>query len=67
MYAAFLFRYFDENGDGFITLTEFGNVLGALGQSPSEDELQCMMRGYDDDKNGFATAGASLFASSSTS
>jgi Ca2+-binding EF-hand superfamily protein len=33
------FALFDKNNDGKITAKELGEVLGFLGQTPSEDEL----------------------------
>lgn len=46
------FRMFDTDRDGAISLAELGTVLKALGQSPTEEELQLMMNSVDTDQNG---------------
>lgn len=43
---------FDKNGDGMISLEEFRQVLRALGQEPTDDELQMMMKSVDTDQSG---------------
>ena len=47
-----VFSMFDKDGDGTITLSEFGSVMKALGQEPTEDELRIMMDSVDTDQNG---------------
>ncbi|URE21501.1 hypothetical protein MUK42_10586 [Musa troglodytarum] len=46
------FCLFDKDGDGCITLEELGTVIKSLGQNPSEEELQEMIREVDSDGNG---------------
>lgn len=46
------FSMFDKDGDGTITLGELASVLRALGQKPTDDELQIMMNSVDVDQNG---------------
>ncbi|XP_072976911.1 calmodulin-1 [Typha angustifolia] len=46
------FLLFDKDGDGCITVEELGTVIRSLGQNPSEEELQDMMREVDADGNG---------------
>ncbi|CAL9757584.1 unnamed protein product, partial [Musa acuminata subsp. burmannicoides] len=46
------FCLFDKDGDGCITLEELGTVIKSLGQDPSEEELQEMIREVDSDGNG---------------
>ncbi len=36
------FHLFDKNGDGFITANDIGTVMRALGQNPTEAEIQDM-------------------------
>ena len=47
-----LFDYFDRNKDGEITLGELGEVLRALGENPTEEELGEIMIQIDGDKFG---------------
>uniref|UniRef100_A0A8C4T403 EF-hand domain-containing protein n=2 Tax=Erpetoichthys calabaricus TaxID=27687 RepID=A0A8C4T403_ERPCA len=46
------FALFDKDGDGTITSKELGTVMRALGQNPSEAELQDMINEVDADSNG---------------
>lgn len=46
------FAVFDKDGDGTITVDELALVMQALGQQPTEDELQAMMESVDADQNG---------------
>lgn len=47
------FRYFDKNGDGKISATELGQVLGSLGIQSTHSELETMVREVDSDGDGF--------------
>lgn len=44
--------YHPQDGGGTITLKELGAVFESLGQKPSEEELEDMMKEIDDDNNG---------------
>ena len=46
------FQLFDKDGDGTISVAELGTVLRALGQNPSDKELQEMISEVDEDGNG---------------
>ncbi|RCV36347.1 hypothetical protein SEVIR_7G321500v4 [Setaria viridis] len=46
------FSLFDKDGDGTITSKELGTVMRSLGQSPSEEELQEMVKEVDADGSG---------------
>ncbi|XP_058079389.1 probable calcium-binding protein CML27 [Magnolia sinica] len=48
-----VFNRFDANGDGKISAVELGDVLRALGSSPSDDELRRIMDEIDSDGDGF--------------
>ncbi|KAI9481501.1 MAG: calmodulin [Benjaminiella poitrasii] len=46
------FALFDKNGDGKIDATEIGQVMRSLGQNPSDQELNDMIKDVDVDNNG---------------
>ena len=46
------FQLFDKDGNGMIEAKELADVLNALGQSPSEEDIDKMIREIDGDKNG---------------
>ncbi|KAG8793855.1 hypothetical protein FRC12_001304 [Ceratobasidium sp. 428] len=46
------FSLFDKDGDGTISPEELGTIMRSLGQKPSEDELQVIIKRVDLDCNG---------------
>ncbi|XP_052805683.1 calmodulin-A-like isoform X2 [Mya arenaria] len=46
------FKLFDKDGDGSITAEELGTVMRNLGQFPSSDELNMMLKEIDIDGDG---------------
>uniref|UniRef100_A0A4X2KIZ1 EF-hand domain-containing protein n=2 Tax=Vombatus ursinus TaxID=29139 RepID=A0A4X2KIZ1_VOMUR len=46
------FSLFDKDGDGYITTKEVGTIMRALGQTPTEAELQEIMNEVDASGNG---------------
>lgn len=46
-----IFKRFDANGDGKISLSELSDALRALG-SVSDDEIRAMLSDIDSDKDG---------------
>lgn len=46
------FKLFDDNNDDMIPLSELGTVMRALGQNPTEDELDEYAKEFDPDGNG---------------
>ncbi|KAK7319162.1 hypothetical protein RJT34_03880 [Clitoria ternatea] len=49
-----VFKRFDQNGDGQISLSEFADAVKVLGLT-SMDEVQCRMAEIDKDGDGFIT------------
>ena len=47
-----LFDYFDNDKDGLLTMGQLGEVLRALGENPTEKELEKMIIQIDGDKFG---------------
>jgi calcium-binding protein CML len=47
-----VFKKFDVNGDGKISASELGSIMGSLGQPTSEQELNNMIREVDGDGDG---------------
>lgn len=43
------FKVFDKDGNGFITTSELGTIMVALGQRPSLQELEALINGIDSD------------------
>ncbi|XP_028798453.1 probable calcium-binding protein CML25 [Neltuma alba] len=48
-----VFKRFDVNGDGKISASELGSILGSLGEPATEEELNNMIREVDADGDGF--------------
>ena len=48
-----VFKKFDVNGDGKISSSELGAIMGSLGQPSTEDELEKMIKEVDADGDGF--------------
>lgn len=46
------FDLFDKNKDGHISAEELGNVLRAMGQTPTDQDIKDIIREADTDKNG---------------
>ncbi|CAG9319641.1 unnamed protein product [Blepharisma stoltei] len=46
------FKLFDDNGDDLIPLSELGTVMRALGQNPTDEELDEYGKEFDPDNNG---------------
>lgn len=48
-----VFKKFDANGDGKISWSELGSIMGSLGQPATDEELRKMVREVDADGDGF--------------
>nr|GMD18435.1 probable calcium-binding protein CML25 [Ipomoea batatas] len=48
-----VFNKFDVNGDGKISWSELGSIMGSLGHVATEEELKAMIREVDGDGDGF--------------
>ncbi|KAF8407593.1 hypothetical protein HHK36_006727 [Tetracentron sinense] len=48
-----VFMKFDVNGDGKISWSELGSIMGSLGHFAEEDELRMMIKEVDSDGDGF--------------
>ncbi|KAF8389955.1 hypothetical protein HHK36_024475 [Tetracentron sinense] len=48
-----VFKKFDVNGDGKISWSELGSIMGSLGHSATEDEWRRMVKEADSDGDGF--------------
>ncbi|XP_022146331.1 probable calcium-binding protein CML25 [Momordica charantia] len=48
-----VFKKFDVNGDGKISSSELGSIMGSLGQPATEEEIQNMIKEVDADGDGF--------------
>ena len=47
------FRAFDQNGDGFISVSELRQAMSKMGQKLSDAEIQAIIRDVDKDGDGF--------------
>ncbi|BCS24045.1 translation elongation factor EF1B gamma [Aspergillus puulaauensis] len=47
-----VFKIFDKDGNGHITAEELGEIMGSLGQNPTETELKDMVDELDLDRTG---------------
>ncbi|XP_052187213.1 probable calcium-binding protein CML25 [Diospyros lotus] len=48
-----VFNKFDVNGDGKISSSELGSILGSIGHTATDAELEAMIRAVDADGDGF--------------
>lgn len=48
-----VFKKFDVNGDGKISSSELGSIMGSLGHRPNVEELENMIKEVDSDGDGF--------------
>uniref|UniRef100_A0A2N9HAF8 EF-hand domain-containing protein n=1 Tax=Fagus sylvatica TaxID=28930 RepID=A0A2N9HAF8_FAGSY len=48
-----VFKKFDVNGDGKISSSELGSIMGSLGHPATEEELEKMIREVDADGDGY--------------
>ncbi|KAL3644726.1 putative calcium-binding protein cml25 [Castilleja foliolosa] len=48
-----VFKKFDVNGDGKISASELGSIMGSLGHAVTDEELNIMIEEVDSDGDGF--------------
>ncbi|KAI3466946.1 hypothetical protein Pfo_023609, partial [Paulownia fortunei] len=48
-----VFKKFDVNGDGKISASELGSIMGSLGHPATEEELNTMIQEVDSDGDGY--------------
>ncbi|KAA8532509.1 hypothetical protein F0562_032675 [Nyssa sinensis] len=48
-----VFKKFDVNGDGKISSSELGSIMGSLGHKATDEELETMIKEVDADGDGF--------------
>ncbi|KAL3824246.1 hypothetical protein ACJIZ3_020275 [Penstemon smallii] len=48
-----VFKKFDVNGDGKISASELGSIMGSLGHPATDEELDSMIKEVDSDGDGF--------------
>ena len=48
----YVFRIFDKNDDGFITVEELRHIMQSLGEKMTDSELDEMIAEADSDKDG---------------
>ncbi|CAI9785484.1 unnamed protein product [Fraxinus pennsylvanica] len=48
-----VFKKFDVNGDGKISASELGSIMGSLGHRTTNEELEIMIKEVDSDGDGF--------------
>jgi calmodulin len=47
-----IFQTFDKDNDGLILIKELGTIMRALGQNPTEQDIQDINKTYDRDETG---------------
>lgn len=47
------FRAFDQNGDGFISVSELRRAMSKMGQQLTDAEIEAIIRDVDKDGDGF--------------
>ncbi|KAI9595644.1 hypothetical protein BDF19DRAFT_60587 [Syncephalis fuscata] len=50
-----LFHFFDQNGDGLISFSEFVAGISTLGRGNFEEKIRYVFKGYDLDNDGFVS------------
>ena len=56
------YNVFDKDGDGGITTEELGYVMRALGQNPSDEEVEAMFADVDEASYAAGQRAAAVFA-----
>jgi len=54
-FAGFVFKVFDEDGNGYISFTEFITALSITSRGTLDEKLEWAFKLYDVDKSGFIT------------